>query len=481
MLPGISAEDCLFADVGIDPAFPGAQTLEATDLLLRNRTLLTDLHVVVWQVGCVGDLGFNRKGYRNQNFHLLIERLQKTYGNDYEIVHYIGAESPLSETVVERLPLSAFLQPHIAEQVTSISTFYIPPKEVRDVDAEMAVNLGLVSTPEDAAKLYTPPRDRYGPAETNAISALTQWSVPKGYSPIPVTNIARYLIKISQDFPSLRQHNLNPAQSMERFGLSQTEAAIVASGNLGQIYKSMKPDIHGIAQQAAIRLITDQKFAASFAAETLRLRGDPDTSKKLHRWFVLHNYDILPNDLEAALEKLKKSSLPLQTGKYITNASVTISIQGHKPPIYGKVWVDDILIVEPTFAEQTLSWSTSSGNTSNAELDFTTEKSTGRISFIGKYWKKSEPKPTTDNIQGKIQPKRGNTMITGLATAAFAKQVENQAKIIKDSIYDLEKKDEQIEKAEEQVEKAFEWLQEVQTVFTPAAVSTESTAAIIIQ
>ena len=84
MLPGISAEDCLFADVGIDPAFPGAQTLEATDLLLRNRTLLTDLHVVVWQVGCVGDLGFNRKGYSNQNFHLLIDRLQNTYGNDYE-------------------------------------------------------------------------------------------------------------------------------------------------------------------------------------------------------------------------------------------------------------------------------------------------------------------------------------------------------------------------------------------------------------
>ena len=480
MLPGISAEDCLFADVGIDPAFPGAQTLEATDLLLRNRTLLTDLHVVVWQVGCVGDLGFNRKGYRNQNFHLLVERLQNTYGNDYEIVHYIGAESPLSKTVVERLPLSAFLQPHIAEQVTSISTFYIPPKVVRDVDAKMAVKLGLVSTPEDAVKLYTPPRDRYGPTETNAISALTQWSVPKGYSPIPVTNIARYLIKISLDFPSLRQHNLNPAHSMALFGLSQTEAVIVASGNLGQIYKSMKPDIHGIAQQAAIRLITDQKFAASYAAEALRLRGDPYTSKKFHRWFALHNYDIFPNDMEAALDQLKKSSLPLQTGRYITNASVTISIQGHKPPIYGKVWVDGILIVEPTFAEQTLSWSATSGNSSNAELDFTTEK-TGRITFTGKYWEKSEPKPTFDNIEGKIQPKRGNTMITGLATAAFAKQVENQAKIIKDSLHNLEEKDEKIEKAEEQIEKAFEWLQEVETFFTPAAASAESNAKIIIQ
>ena len=51
MLPAPSAEDCLIADVGIDPARPGMQTLEATELLLRNRTVLTDLHVLVWQVG----------------------------------------------------------------------------------------------------------------------------------------------------------------------------------------------------------------------------------------------------------------------------------------------------------------------------------------------------------------------------------------------------------------------------------------------
>ena len=48
----ISAEDCLFADVGVDPALPGYQTFEATDLLLNAREICTDLHVVIWQV-CV--------------------------------------------------------------------------------------------------------------------------------------------------------------------------------------------------------------------------------------------------------------------------------------------------------------------------------------------------------------------------------------------------------------------------------------------
>ena len=34
MLPGISAEDCLLADLGVDSAHNGLQSLEATDLLI---------------------------------------------------------------------------------------------------------------------------------------------------------------------------------------------------------------------------------------------------------------------------------------------------------------------------------------------------------------------------------------------------------------------------------------------------------------
>jgi siroheme synthase len=37
MLPGISAEDCLFADLGIDPGTCGCQSFEATDFLLNRR------------------------------------------------------------------------------------------------------------------------------------------------------------------------------------------------------------------------------------------------------------------------------------------------------------------------------------------------------------------------------------------------------------------------------------------------------------
>jgi len=36
MLPAISSEDCLYADLGVDPATTGNASYDATDFLLRN-------------------------------------------------------------------------------------------------------------------------------------------------------------------------------------------------------------------------------------------------------------------------------------------------------------------------------------------------------------------------------------------------------------------------------------------------------------
>ena len=54
MLPGVSAEDYLFADLGFDPACEGCVTYEASDLLIRNRPLNPSSHNIIWQVGAIG-------------------------------------------------------------------------------------------------------------------------------------------------------------------------------------------------------------------------------------------------------------------------------------------------------------------------------------------------------------------------------------------------------------------------------------------
>ena len=51
MLPGISAEDCLYADLDVDPSIPRLQIFEATDLLLRQRRIDPTMNLIVFQVG----------------------------------------------------------------------------------------------------------------------------------------------------------------------------------------------------------------------------------------------------------------------------------------------------------------------------------------------------------------------------------------------------------------------------------------------
>ena len=54
MLPGVSAEDYMFADLEFDPSQYGCMTCEATEVLLRDRPLNPSVHNIIWQVGGVG-------------------------------------------------------------------------------------------------------------------------------------------------------------------------------------------------------------------------------------------------------------------------------------------------------------------------------------------------------------------------------------------------------------------------------------------
>lgn len=163
MLPAISALDCLWADLGVDPSSVGSQTFEATDLLLRQRPMATDSHVVVWQIGCVGDAGFNFAGYDNRNLDILVSYLEQFYGPDHEVVHYQGSQFPICSSHCDRMPLAELR--HAA--VTGISTLYIPPLTQRTTNIDMALRLGLITDEKTAAII----RDRETANLANAPAA----------------------------------------------------------------------------------------------------------------------------------------------------------------------------------------------------------------------------------------------------------------------------------------------------------------------
>ena len=103
MLPAVSAEDCLFADLGIDPGDGACQSFEATDMIIRARVPATDAHLVVWQVGVVAQLGLETGGARVAE---LVRYLERFYPAEHMIIHYQAAQSVVADPTIEPVPLS---------------------------------------------------------------------------------------------------------------------------------------------------------------------------------------------------------------------------------------------------------------------------------------------------------------------------------------------------------------------------------------
>ena len=140
MLPGISAADCLYADLGIDPSTAGCQMMEATDFLVRRRQLDPTSDVLLWQIGCVGHSDFQSLGYDLQHLSILVEALLKFYPAEHEVIVYQAAHFALCEPLIERVALQGLAQAN----VTAVSTLYIPAAEKPTLDQEVMARLGLV-------------------------------------------------------------------------------------------------------------------------------------------------------------------------------------------------------------------------------------------------------------------------------------------------------------------------------------------------
>jgi len=140
MLPGISAEDCLFADLGIDPALPGCQSFEATDFLVHGRQADVTASLVLWQIGAIGVQTCEVRDYAPRNLDVLAEYLSGFYGPDHRVIVYEASVYPDFECKAELTALRALPQ----ASVSRMSTLYVPPASIpRPADAEMVRRLGM--------------------------------------------------------------------------------------------------------------------------------------------------------------------------------------------------------------------------------------------------------------------------------------------------------------------------------------------------
>jgi uncharacterized protein YabN with tetrapyrrole methylase and pyrophosphatase domain len=139
VFPAVSSEDCLFADLGIDPGLAGCQSYEATDFLLRERKFSTSSPLILWQVGVVGIITYIEKYSPPSGLKVLVEYLSRYYPMEHNVIVYEASQHPIYDSVIQEIPLKKLSDFAIAP----LATIYIPPVTKAKINKKMVRKLGM--------------------------------------------------------------------------------------------------------------------------------------------------------------------------------------------------------------------------------------------------------------------------------------------------------------------------------------------------
>jgi precorrin-3B methylase len=149
ILPGVSSTATILASLGIDPGVQGLFTVEATDLLLRQRPLQPDVPTLIWQIGNVMSRIHHTRQNRPDRFIPFQRYLLRYYAADHPIDIAYSSPHPLVPDSAKRTTV-AKLAEH-AEFLHPGATLYLPPRHTRPVMDPHLLN--LVDDPVFAASL----------------------------------------------------------------------------------------------------------------------------------------------------------------------------------------------------------------------------------------------------------------------------------------------------------------------------------------
>lgn len=151
MEPGVSAEDCLYADLGFDPGAFGCQHFEASQYMFYRRRTDPSAYLVLWQVGVAGDRSVRRFQTGTAHRRLLVERLAEDYPLDHPVTLYEAATLPISPPRIEAIALADLVGADMSLQTTLV----IPPAIPLQRDEAMLERIARIeSNPAHAANVH---------------------------------------------------------------------------------------------------------------------------------------------------------------------------------------------------------------------------------------------------------------------------------------------------------------------------------------
>jgi siroheme synthase len=125
VLPGISSDACLFADLGVDPMRLGMQAYEATVFVQMRPRIDTRIPIVLWQIGFIGETSIQFSGRANKpGVTALARRLAAYYGSHHRVAIYQASWYPfipstVTWTHVRSLPETA---------TAAVATLFVPAR-----------------------------------------------------------------------------------------------------------------------------------------------------------------------------------------------------------------------------------------------------------------------------------------------------------------------------------------------------------------
>lgn len=136
LLPGISSLDCLWSDLGIDPASAGCQVYAATDLVLEARRPDTAATLILLQISVIGQPAHLEEPDWSR-LPVLVDYLLAYYPADHEVIAYEASPYPIAKPIVVRVALADLPDAELRLGMTLV----VPPATVGVADPEMARRL----------------------------------------------------------------------------------------------------------------------------------------------------------------------------------------------------------------------------------------------------------------------------------------------------------------------------------------------------
>lgn len=147
MEPGISAEDCLFADLGLDPCYHGCASYETTQLLFSKHTVDPGAVLILWQISLAAEYTLKNFSTTRDNLQITVDFLHQWYDLNHEVIIYEASFLVGQAPRIEKIPLKRLPEAKLNPE----STLVILPNERAEYNNEMLEKFGL--TEDDLGEL----------------------------------------------------------------------------------------------------------------------------------------------------------------------------------------------------------------------------------------------------------------------------------------------------------------------------------------